>query len=87
MMCIPSRGRDMLFVDLFFLPPQVLGVHMQTSDDNPNQLVKNWNVHKYVFSKEKEGQHHVAVTVTSFWQAVHKFVTVHKPTLLSKPHH
>ena len=32
---------------------QVLGVHMRTSDEQPNQLVKNWNVQKYVFSKEK----------------------------------
>jgi len=64
---------------------QVLGVHMRTSDEQPNQLVKNWNVQKYVFSKEKVRQHDVAVTVTSFWQAVHKFLLVHKPHLVSRP--
>jgi len=31
-------------------------------------------------------QHDVAVTVSSFWQAVHKSMTVQKPHLLMKPH-
>ena len=41
---------------------------------------------KYAFSKEKVNQHDVAVTVSSFWQAVHKSMTVQKPHLLMKPH-
>jgi hypothetical protein len=32
-------------------------------------------------------QHDVAVTVTSFWQAVHKYLLVHKPHMLQKPQH
>lgn len=69
--------------DLF---TKVLGVHMRTRDETPNQLVKSWNVEKYAFSKEKVNQHDVAVTVSSFWQAVHKSMTVQKPHLLMKPH-
>jgi len=61
-------------------------VHMRTRDETPNQLVKSWNVEKYAFSKEKVNQHDVAVTVSSFWQAVHKSMTVQKPHLLMKPH-
>mmetsp|Transcript_37646 Transcript_37646/g.117983 ORF Transcript_37646/g.117983 Transcript_37646/m.117983 type:complete len:322 (-) Transcript_37646:30-995(-) len=69
--------------DLF---TKVLGVHMRTRDETPNQLVKSWNVEKYAFSKEKVNQHDVAVAVSSFWQAVHKSMTVQKPHLLMKPH-
>ena len=64
---------------------KVLGFHVRFSDEQPNQLVKGWNVKKLVLSKERTKQHEVGVTVMGIWNDIHKFLLCKKPHLLTKP--
>mmetsp|Transcript_66978 Transcript_66978/g.111249 ORF Transcript_66978/g.111249 Transcript_66978/m.111249 type:complete len:517 (-) Transcript_66978:373-1923(-) len=68
-------------VELF---TKVLGVHVRFSDEQPNQVVKAWSVTTLVLSKQTTKQHEVGVTTMNFWQALHKFLSCHKPYILSR---
>ena len=61
---------------------------MRTEDIAPFVAVGQELERRKVRLLQGEGvnQHDVAVTVSSFWQAVHKSMTVQKPHLLMKPH-